>query len=128
MKKALADALSALRGKGKLLIVLLLALAVLGVGYFDTYPTYFATKVTLSEAECSQVAALVAAHAFKLQNPDTPIPDKVVAVLDSATRLAKRTAKYIIEKNPDLVSNTPSFLYQGLFQSCVMSEGKAVLQ
>lgn len=112
----------------KSLLLLLGALAVAGVGYFDTYPTYLAKEVTLSSEECSQVALLVSVHAYKLQNPTEAVPKSVMAEVDKgSTRLAKRVAKYIIEKSDSLENVPPGYLYQGLLQSCVMSNGEAVL-
>ena len=120
---------SALRKYALALVFSFAGLVVLGVGYFDTYPTYWATHVTLSETECYQVATLVAAHEFKRQNPSEAIPAGVEDVLKEATRLAKRVAKYIIEKNqPDGIQAPPSAIYLGLANSCLMSNGEAELK
>ena len=89
-----------MRRSYKSLLLLLGALAVAGVGYFDTYPTYLAKTVVLSDT---------------------------VVETSKATRLAKRVAKYIIEKSPGLESAPPGMLYEGLLQSCIMSGGKAEL-
>ena len=106
-----------------------LFLASAGVFYFDTYPTYLATHVTLSPTECEQVATIVAAQAYKEQNPTEVVPAGVENVLKSTTRLSKRVATYILNKNPDLAKDMPAgYLYQGLYQSCMMSEGNADLK
>lgn len=110
------------------LCVALAGLVVVGVGYFDTYPTYFATNVTLSETECSQVAVLVAAHQFKRTSPDVAVPESAVAEMAKSTRLAKRVAKYIIEKSQIPEGVPAGYLYTGIYQSCLMSEGKAELK
>ena len=117
-----------MRRSYKSLLLLLGALAVAGVGYFDTYPTYLKSTVVLSDIECSQTAALVAVYAFSLQNPGVAVPEAAVVETSKATRLAKRVAKYIIEKSPGLESAPPGMLYEGLLQSCIMSGGVAELK
>lgn len=108
-------------------VACLALLAVLGVGYFDTYPTYFAKTVTLSETECGQVAVLVAAHEYKKQNPNEALPDSAAAVLKDVTRLSKRVAQYIIDKGI-VDGQPPSYIAQGLYQSCLMAGGVAELK
>ena len=103
-------------------------LAVLGVGYFDTYPTYLAKNVTLSESECSQVAVLVGAWQYKRTNPEAVTPEAAQKEMDKATRLAKRVAKHIIEKSQIPEGVPAGYLYQNLLQSCLMSDGKAELK
>ena len=109
-------------------ISLVALVAVLGVGAFDTYPTYWKRDVTLSEVECSQVAVLVAAHVFKEQTPDQPLPDKVIAELNKSTRLAKRVAKYIIEKGMYPAGAPAGYIYQGLLGACLQAGGDASLR
>ena len=109
------------------LVVSIAGLAVVGVGYFDTYPTYLAKEVTLSQEECSQVAVLVAAWQSS-RNGEKAIPPAAQKVLDESTRLAKRVAKYIIEKS-EIPEGVPAgMVYQALFMNCVGSEGKATLK
>lgn len=109
-------------------LLAILAVAVLGVGYFDTYPTYFAQRVTLSMTECDQVATLVAAQAYVTQNPGQPIPKAAQDNLDKSTRLAKRVAKYIMDRDPEILTNPPSYIYIGLNQNCQMAGGNANLK
>lgn len=119
--------LVALRKYTLALVVSLAGLAVVGVGYFDTYPTYLAKEVTLSQEECSQVAVLVAAWQSS-RNGEKAIPPAAQKVLDESTRLAKRVAKYIIEKS-EIPEGVPAgMVYQALFMNCVGSEGKATLK
>lgn len=100
-----------------------------GVAVFDTYPTYLKKEVQLTQDECSQVATLVAAHAFRLQNPSEPIPAGAQAELDKATRLSKRVAKYLIEKSDPgaFAELPPMFLWTMLMQSCVAIQGRVTL-
>ena len=99
-----------------------LALSVMGVGYFDTYPTYISKIGVLTERECYQVAMLVAASVLNAKGE--PIPAGAQKELKDVTRLAKRVANYILEKNPQLMEHDPRFLYQQLVGSCLMSEGE----
>ena len=103
-------------------------LGALGVAVFDTYPTYLKKEVALTPSECSQVATLVAVRAYSLQNPGVPIPEGAQKELDEATRLAKRVAKYIIEKSGDSLERAnPMFVYMMLAEGCVNSQGKVTL-
>lgn len=108
----------------KSFIVAIAAVAVLGVAVFDTYPTYLAKTGTLSPAECEQVAVLVAAHAYSAQNPGEAQPPAAKKILDESTRLAKRVAKYIIEKNPAIKDEAPMFVYMLLQNSCLQTNGQ----
>lgn len=119
MKTVLAKAKQYWKG----IVVALAAVAVLGVAVFDTYPTYLAKTGTLSPTECEQVAVLVAAYAYSKQNPGEAVPAKAKEIMDSATRISKRVAKYVIEKSPELADTPPMFAYMQLLQSCQMSEG-----
>lgn len=112
------------KAKYKGIIVTIAAVAVLGVAVFDTYPTYLAKTGTLSPNECEQVAVLVAAHAYSKQNPGEPQPPAAQKILDESTRISKRVAKYIIEKNPDFMDTPPMYIYMQLLQSCNMSQGQ----
>lgn len=101
-----------------------------GVAVFDTYPIYLKKEVQLTQDECSQVATLVAAHAFRLQNPSEPIPEAAQVELDKATRLSKRVAKYIIENSSSsgaLAEMPPMFVWTVLMQSCAAVQGKVTL-
>lgn len=108
----------------KVIVVSIVGVAVLGVAYFDTYPTYFAQKGTLSPNECEQVAVLVSAYAYKKQNPGVAVPEKVEKILSQATRRAERIAKKIIEMSPSVETYNPSMAYIILAQSCQATEGK----
>lgn len=113
----------------KYVILGILALAVGGIAYFDTYPTYFAKNVTLSEPECQQLATLIAAHAYSIQMPGEAQPKAAQDILDKASRLSKRVAKYFIEKYPDEIAGMPPmFIWMQMYQSCVYNEGKATLE
>ena len=110
----------------KYVLPLILSLAVLGVAVFDTYPTYIKKTGALSETQCYEVATLVAVSASKAQG--TPIPAGVDKVVDEATRISKRVANYIIEKNPDLLKQPAGFLYGQLVQACLYSGGEYELK
>jgi len=128
MKKALADALLAAKRHYKSLLLLLGALAVAGVGFFDTYPTYLAKHVTLSESECYQVATLVAVYVFKRDNPNEPIPAGVDEELAKVTRLAKRVAKYVIERSNIPEGIPAGQVYLGIAAGCLGAGGEAELK
>lgn len=120
--------ISFLKKYAKHILAGLAVVAVLGVGYFDTYPTYISKSLVLTERECSEVATIVAVQGFKTQDPSQPIPDEVVKAMKDASRKAKRVANYIIEKNPEVLQMPPAFVYQQLTMSCLVSGGKAELK
>lgn len=108
--------------KFKKVIAAVLAVSVIGgVVYFDTYPTYFKPTGVLSEKECYSVAMLVAVSALKAQGQ--PAPEAAKKELEDVTRIAKRVATYIVNKNPQITEMNPAFLYQQLLQSCLYSGG-----
>ena len=109
-------------------VLALAGLGLLGVGYFDTYPTYLAKEVTLSDKECSQVAVLVAAWQFERNKEGPSIPAAAQKVLDESTRLAKRVARYIIEKSGIPEGVPAGMVYQALYMNCIAGEGKATLK
>ena len=112
----------------KISVAVIAVLAVVGVAVFDTYPTYLKKELALTPDECSQVATLVAAYAFSLQNPGEAVPPGAQAELDAATRISKRVAKYIIEKSGDsLAEAPPMFIYMMLMQGCSAAEGRVTL-
>lgn len=115
--------------KFKIAVAVIAVSALVGVAVFDTYPTYLKKELALTPDECSQVATLVAVYAYSLQNPGEGIPDGVKAELDAATRVAKRVAKYVIEKSGPEAFNTapPAFVYMMLMQGCEASGGHVTL-
>ena len=110
-------------------LILVILLSVLGgVVYFDTYPTHWSKNVTLSEIECQQFATLVAAQAFKKQNPGVPQPAEAQKMLDESSRLAKRVAKYVLDSYPEIINESPMFVWLSLSQSCIMNQGQIELK